>query len=120
MRHLLRSRRWRLAVFTVFLPYVLMAVLVDAIHVAPAGTTGRAQVRVDASRVLEHGSDTTPIDTRLCPACGWLRAGTSSSPVITLLVTTDTVRVPRILPDVEWPDSPVPNPTAFRGPPLLG
>ena len=118
LRHLVRSRRLRLAVVTACLPYVLMALLVESLHGAqPSDFVGPASTAQTTS--LAAGPVTAQHAPYSCPVCAWLRVGTRQVQQTTLGAAIDAV--PLLVPPhvAEWHDSPVPHPTAFRGPPSI-
>ena len=118
LRYLVRSRRLRLAVITACLPYVLMALLVESLHGAqPSDLVGLAPAAQTAS--LSAGPVTPPHAPYVCPVCAWMRIGTRQVQQTSLAGASDAVLllVPPHIAD--WPDSPVPHPTAFRGPPSV-
>ena len=117
MRYLSRSRRWRQAFFAACLPYILVSILVESLHVAPK--PGGSDVIGGSAISLAAGLPRSATEPYSCPACAWQRVGTEQVQHIGISANGDTVRVPPVPRVAEWPDSPVPRPAAFRGPPAL-
>jgi len=108
----------RLAVITACVPYILMAVLVESLHGAqPSDVVGFASAVQTTS--VGGAAVTAPHAPYACPVCAWLRVGTRQVQETSLAGALDAV--PRLVPPhlADWPDSPVPHPTAFRGPPSI-
>ena len=118
LRLLVRSRRLRLAVVTACLPYILMALLVESLHGAqPSDFVGLASAAQTTS--VAAGPVAADHEPYACPVCAWLRVGTRQVQQTSLVGAIDAV--PRLVSPhlADWPDSPVPHPTAFRGPPSI-
>ena len=117
--YLVRSARWRRGFIAACLPYLLLSVFVDFLHVHPAW--GRAGLHVQVAAASTTLTAPPPQSARLpdysCAVCQWLRIGTrlqasvAVGPAIGLL----PVLVPSL--PTESPESPIPHPPAFRGPP---
>ncbi len=94
------------------LPYIVVSVCVDYFHVdAPEPTSVVAIGQKDAPP-----RSASPSNSR-CAACFWLRVSLRLERGISLAIANEAVALEVPLPDVRWPDSPVPHPSAFRGPP---
>jgi hypothetical protein len=96
---------------------MLVAVFVEFLHVDPPLGSAYA---IAGSDVLTTAQPVRPLtDPYACPACAWLRLGPRQASHIGLNLVRDTVAVLVVPPVGEWPDSPTPRPSAFRGPPTL-
>jgi hypothetical protein len=95
-----------------------MSVLVESLHITPQSDPARYAL-VDGGSSFVAVQIAPPTESYACPACTWLRVGTRQAQPIGLLATAETIPVLLLLPDSEWPDSPVPDPASFRGPPSL-
>jgi hypothetical protein len=119
VRFFARSSRWRQVFFAACLPYIVVSVFVESLHTGQArqGDTPAqaATVVIDAAAsgpiVQAAGSDES------CPACNWLRLGRRIESPVGLVRTQDTVLADTPPLVALWPDSPVPHPALFRGPP---
>jgi hypothetical protein len=118
VRFFARSSRWRQAFFAACLPYIVVSVFVESLHTGQArqgDTPALATTVTDAAAsgpVLQAaGSDES------CPACNWLRLGRRIESPVGLVRTQDTVLADTPPLVALWPDSPVPHPALFRGPP---
>lgn len=120
MRHFRRSVRWRQALVAACLPYLLLSVVVDFVHVHGQVSTS---VYAPGEAALTARGDPAHQPDRPCTVCLWLRSGlqlTSNTPTA---LTAETATSDLVLPaDAVWPDSPTPRPAPLRGPPssLLG
>ena len=98
------------------LPYLLVSVFVESFHVVRPEATG--PYTLGGSLVLSNEALVpAPADPLACPACAWLRVGTQQLTHISISLAGDLVPVPVVPQLAEWPDSPTPRPSAFRGPP---
>lgn len=116
MRHLIRSTRSRRAFVWCCVPYILLSVFADFVHAHPLLNPGTTLGIVHQSPSVATDRPHRLPDTS-CAVCQLQRvrsrvetktAGTAvvlSAPTLVVTVS-DTV-----------PDSPVPYPSAFRGPP---
>jgi hypothetical protein len=95
---------------------MLVSVFVESLHVVPpSDVNAYALSRSDAlttARPLPQ-----PTDPYSCPACVWQRVSTQQASHIGITPARDPVPVLIVPLIAEWPDSPVPRPAAFRGPP---
>ena len=115
MRGFARFARGRKTFVAVCLPYILVSIFAESLHVGrPDGSllpAGGSQAVVAAAVPSSASSDFS------CPVCRWLRDGRR------LEVGFGLARIEGSVPSrvdpfiTEWPDSPVPRPSAFRGPP---
>jgi hypothetical protein len=124
-----RSQPWRRLFFAACLPYIVVSVLVESLHVSTAPRqepVAFAQVAAPDG-TLRIAAPSGPCMHAAqaddgCPACSWLRLGRRLESGIALVptheVTTEAVAAVLSV----WPDSPVPHPSLFRGPPrsILG
>lgn len=124
MRLFSRSTRWRRLFFAACLPYIVVSVLVESLHVSPVlrqepvapvqTLAAQGTLRIVAPFVsCIH--ETLPDDS--CPACNWLRIGRRLESGITLVRTRDVTLEAVAYTQTTWPNSPVPHPSLFRGPP---
>jgi hypothetical protein len=112
------SRRWRQTFVAICLPYLLVSVLVDFVHVhLPAGAA------TTQTAAFAAPSRSTPQPDYTCTSCAWLRSG------VQLLATTGDALAVGITatafvfaPDAVRPDTPLAQSAPLRGPPssLLG
>jgi hypothetical protein len=118
VRSFIRSRRWRQAFFAACLPYILVSVFVESLHAATRPDADDVIAGASASIAIgAPGSSAT--DPYSCPVCAWLSVGTQQVRQIAIGATGDSVRALPVLLAAAWPDSPVPHPALFRGPPRL-
>jgi hypothetical protein len=110
---LIRGSRLRRALTAACLPWVVTSVLVDFVHVhAPLGGLVATVTAAPLANPPAAGDDYA------CPACAWLKIGqraVAPFPVRVAIRATPPEIVP--LPVACWTRSPIPRPTAFRGPP---
>lgn len=116
VRHLLRSSRSRRAFVWCCVPYLFLSVFADFLHVHPLfGPGSRVGIVHQIASVPTQRPHQIPDAS--CAICQWqrirprLQAAMSGSPAI-LSVPTLVVAVA-----AAFPESPVPHPSAFRGPP---
>lgn len=96
------------------LPYVLVSIFVEFLHV---GSQPRPAVTAFVvGEVLVTESPTSRPDDR-CPACLWLRVNVRSDSRVLSLDPARVVSAEVETPEADRPDSPVQHPTALRGPP---
>ena len=76
--------RWRRAFIAACLPYLLLSVFVDFLHVHPAVGTGRAArpSRRCARRPTVPSSQSSRLPDNTCAVCQWLRMGTRLQPSV--------------------------------------
>lgn len=119
LRYLLRARHFRLAVVSVCLPYVLMALLVESLH-SPLPSNGRGRLPSAQTTVSEGGAIASLNAPPDCPACDWLRVESRQARTTTMTASADAV-CPVVPPShTDWPDGSLPRSTALRGPPSRG
>jgi hypothetical protein len=118
-----RSTRWRQFFFAACLPYVVLSVVVESFHTSPAGRVEpvRTLVSMASNAVAATPADGPCIHAAVgddsCAACNWLRLGRRIESGISLARTRETVVEPVAVAAALRPDSPVPHPSLFRGPP---
>jgi hypothetical protein len=95
---------------------MLVSVFVDFLHVEAASPIG-AYALAGSDVLVTSAPVRPPTDPPSCPACLWQRLVPRHTTHISLNLTRDAVRVLFVPLVAEWPDSPVPRPAAFRGPP---
>jgi hypothetical protein len=114
MFHLGRTPRSRRTLAAACLPYVLVSIFVEFLHVDPQFRARVAPVAVgEASAVASRTSRTDDA----CPTCLWLRIGVRLGSRVLSPNPTVVVSAEIATPPADWPDSPVQHPTALRGPP---
>jgi len=114
---LVRSKRWRRTLVAACLPYLLLSVFVDFIHLHPLLSGTVPQISV-SQRVATPAPRNSRLPDSTCAVCQWMRAGTglqaSVAPGPTVVALPNAVTPlatacpPR--PALLSPD--------FRGPPL--
>ncbi len=110
--------RWRKVLVTAFLPYLLLSVFVDFVHLHRL-INGPVSASSASVHLQTDGATTPKPPEAACAICQWMRAGAGQQiavvaeqfPVVvtTALVTLTTV--PLVKRDLGSPD--------FRGPPSL-
>jgi hypothetical protein len=117
LRYLARLPRFRQAVFAACLPYLLVSVFVDFVHVhAPVRMAVSAQA--GESAIGGPGERPAPPRDYTCTACLWLRTGlqlVSNAPA--RLSSQAATSAALLLPSAMWPDGPAVSPALLRGPP---
>lgn len=99
------------------LPYLLLAMFVDFLHAhrpdsGPAPVPGVVHVAP-----APDGPEATP--DYACPVCAWLRMGPSVEAPFSLATCSASLSRMAAPTIAAAPDSPVPLPSLFRGPPSL-
>lgn len=118
MLHLIRSSRFRLTFVWCCVPYLLLSVFADFVHVHPLLNPGSRVVGITSEAVSAPAQPLHRNPDWSCAICQWQRVGPGSqaATVAAAIVAAPT----RILPVIAaFPKSPVPHPSAFRGPPSL-
>jgi hypothetical protein len=114
--HLIRSSRSRRAFVWSGVPYLLLSVFADFLHVHPLLSPGSPAVGIVYRVVPAPAHPPYRIPDWSCAICQWQRVGprpqaaTLASEILS--APTLILRVP-----AAFPTSPVPHPSAFRGPP---
>jgi hypothetical protein len=115
--HLVRSSRVRRAFVWGCVPYLLLAVFADFLHVHPLPVPDSV-----VAGVVHHISPTPArhpyrIPDTTCAICQWHRVGPRLQAAA--LVARATLQAPALVASATAavPKSPVPHPSAFRGPP---
>jgi hypothetical protein len=115
--HLARHPRWKRVLAAASLPYVVVSLCVDIIHVH--GRDGRqSSAAVRAEQSLEAATQVTKGSDYSCPACVWLRVHSRLGPRVSTGTATRTAPSAVEVAAPQWPDAPTPPSTAVRGPPL--
>ncbi len=116
IRRFSRSARWRRAFLAASLPYLLVSVLVDFVHVhAPAGPGASAAERAITLPVQR----TVPRADYTCTACLWLRTGLQLVASARARLSAQACTSDFVLPAFTVsPDSPASRPALLRGPPF--
>lgn len=117
MRYLARLSRFRAAVIAACLPYLLVSVFVDFVHVhAPAPVSVSAAT--GEATMAGPGAHQAPRPDYTCTACLWLRTGlqlVANAPA-RVASQASTGALPRLKKAI-WPDGPTVRPALLRGPP---
>ncbi len=115
----MRSSRWRRGFVAACLPYLLLSVFVDFLHVHPAwGRAGlHVQVAGAPSTLTVPASQSAQLPDYSCAVCQWLRMGTRLQASVTVATALGMLPAVVYAAQTEAPESPVPHPPAFRGPP---
>jgi len=117
VRTLARHSRWRRAVVTACLPYILVSVFVDFLHEHREPGAGTPVVLAGHTVPLPGSTNPASLPESKCPVCAWLRVGPRLETPVTPGAPTFVTPTEVATVDEQWPDSPVPPPSAFRGPP---
>ena len=103
----------------------MLSVVVELFHTSPAGRVEPAWTFVSgAARTAGAAPASDPcmhaaVSDDSCAACNWLRLGRRLEAGISLERTREAV-VDRVgAPTALFPESPIPHPSLFRGPPHL-
>lgn len=118
MLHIMRSRRRRLVSISICLPYLLLSVVADFVHVHPWLKQATASAAVQQVRPVPAQTPRRLPDAP-CVVCQWHRTGprlTAGASVVSAARLTPALIVPTF---VAFPAGPVPHPSRFRGPPQL-
>lgn len=111
----LRTSRWRRTLVAACLPYLLLSVFVDFVHLHPLLDDGGAPQMSATSHVAPCPAAKT-FDSP-CAVCQWLRGGTGLQPSIaaglSVILLPDAVSLDTTTPR----GSPVPLVGSLRGPP---
>lgn len=114
MLHLARSARWRQTFVWSCVPYLVLCVFADFLHAHPLLTRGPASA---IQQRVATPSPATQIPDAACAICQWQRV----SPRLQAAVVSGpaTGQADTLVVAAAWisPNSPVPLPSAFRGPP---
>jgi hypothetical protein len=98
------------------LPYVMLAVFVDFVHVHAAPNGGLPSVKFGGPAVTGT-LDPAPQTGSSCPVCLWLRVGPRLPSQVSIDACGTDVHSEFAANTAEQPLSPIPHPAAFRGPP---
>ena len=117
MRYLLRSSRSRNALVWCCVPYLLLAVFADFLHTHPLLTPAGPGVGIFHRTVSAAAERTHGIPPNSCAVCQVQRIRPRVQPKTAATATKLVARalVAPVRPTA--PESPVPLPSAFRGPP---
>jgi hypothetical protein len=118
VRHLVRSSRWRQALVWSCVPYLLLSTFGDFLHVHPLlNPTPRIGI-VHAVQFTPRPAARRVPETS-CAICLWQRVGSRLQNAIS---AGPAALAPHALVagvTAQFPLSPVPHPSAYRGPPQL-
>ena len=117
MGRLVRSSRLRRAFVWSCVPYLLLALFADVLHVHPLPSTDSAVVG-GVHRIVNTSTERPyRIPDATCAICQWQRLGPrlqSATSVNSTMLSGPTL-VDSLV--AAFPKSPIPHPSAFRGPP---
>jgi hypothetical protein len=108
--------RRRKALVAAFLPYLLLSVFVDFVHLHRLinGPLSAASATV---RVQDAGRDSSKLPEASCAICQWMRAGTGMQSAVSAHQTPTAVTTPLIARRTIAPSRPDLGSPDFRGPP---
>jgi len=115
---LVRSQRWRRALVTACLPYLLLSVFVDFLHLHPLLGGNVPQISV-AEHVGTQGPRNSRLPDSTCAVCQWMRAGTGLQTSVAAGPRPVPLRDAVAPPAASCPSRPALLSPDFRGPPLL-
>jgi hypothetical protein len=116
--HLIRSSRLRQAFFWSCVPFLLLSVFADFLHVHPLLNLGSPAVGIAHQAVSAPKQPEHRIPDWSCAICQLQRVGpgAQAETMASAIVSAPS----RVLPSIfAFPKSPIPHPSAFRGPPQL-
>lgn len=114
---LVRSQRWRRTLVAACLPYLLLSVFVDFIHLHPLMGADAPGIAASA-RVAGPETRGPVLPDSPCAVCLWMQAGTGLQPSVSagpIVVALSNALVPLPVPCPARPALLSPD---FRGPPL--
>src|SRR3954468_22661233 len=116
--HLIRSSRLRRVFFWSCVPFLLLSVFADFLHVHPLLNPGSPAVGTAHQAVSAPTQPRHRIPDWSCAICQWQRVGPGAQAATTAsaIGSAPTPVLPAI---AAFPKSPIPHPSAFRGPPQL-
>jgi hypothetical protein len=117
VRPLVRSLRVRRALVWSLVPYLLLAVFADFLHVHPLVFPEPAMAS-EARQVVRTPSPHPPrTPDTTCAICQWHRVGSQHQAIASIAPAARPAPAPVISLTATEPESPVPHPRAHRGPP---
>jgi len=117
VRYFAQSDRWRRLLVAACLPYLLLSVCAEAIHIErlDAGLPHANSDRQHLAAPVLHSEHARPFP---CTACSWLRTQPKQQARFTVDVGVTADAVDSLPADPALPDSSGPRTPAGRGPPL--
>jgi hypothetical protein len=113
--HLVRSTRARRLFVWSCVPYLVLSIFADFLHAHPlfdsAPSVGIVQ---QVAPCAEHPHR---IPDSSCAICQWQRVSPKLQATTSVGPVTLTIQAPTLARIAAFPQSPVPHPTTFRGPP---
>ncbi len=101
-----------------FVPYMIGAIVVDAVHIHPV--TGRSPLFALGEHSLTAAlPPTASAPGYVCPACSWQRDQSRLDTRVPAPATISTTTIIVTPPTIDRPDGPAILPSPFRGPPAL-
>jgi hypothetical protein len=115
--HLVRSPRVRRAIAWSFVPYLLLAVFADFLHVHPLPVPDSAVAGIVHHLTPPPGRHPYRLPDTTCAVCQWHRVGPRLQAATA--VAQAAIPEPALVasPTAAVPESPIPHPAALRGPP---
>lgn len=119
LHRLSRSARWRYAFLAACLPYMLLSVSFEFVHVdrVDRGVPRALHGAPVASGTLH--SERTPAPEYSCAACTWLRVQPDRPALVSVGAGVLTLVASGPLPLAVAPVTRTPQPSPLRGPPVL-
>jgi hypothetical protein len=109
--------RRRRALVAAFLPYLLLSLFVDFVHLHRLIIGGMAPVST-SQQIKAVTSGETRVPDASCAICQWLRAGTGLQTFTATQLAFDTIAAPIAALPASVPLRPALGAPDFRGPPL--
>jgi hypothetical protein len=109
--------RRRRALVSAFLPYLLLSLFVDFVHLHHLIIGGMTPVST-SQQIKAVPSGETPVPDAPCAICQWLRADTGLQTSTAAQLTFDTIAAPIAALPALTPLRPAFGAPDFRGPPL--
>jgi hypothetical protein len=100
-------------------PYLLLSIFADFLHVHPLTAGLGIGVGVVHEATYAPPSTSRHIPESSCAICQWQRVGTRLQPMASFGPATPAPQISVTARVAAFPDSPIPHPRAFRGPPSL-
>ena len=113
---MIRRSVWRRTFVAACLPYVMLAVFVDFVHVHTA-TNRPLSVASSNGPAIEVAVNDARQTGSPCAVCLWLRAGPRLAPQVSVEGAQTALQSESVQQIDDAPVSPIPHPATFRGPP---
>lgn len=119
MLRLMRSRRWRRTFIAACLPYLLLSVSVQFLHVHRFDSGTAAVLGAGPASVSPATHRSARLPDTPCAICQWLRVGPRLQPRVSIDPATRPLADAIAVPAAHSPDSPDLTSVALRGPPAF-